>query len=177
MIEIEIKVRAEHAPVREKLAGLGALKVRSEDHLDVYYNAPHRDFAKTDEALRLRSVNGDTRMTYKGKKLDSVSKTREEFETVVDGDAAKNILTSLGFFGSGTVKKTRQIYEYENITICFDSVDGLGEFVEVEMVAKTDSDLESQRNELFSFLEVLGLKKEDSIRTSYLEMLMEQKRE
>ncbi|NYT18954.1 MAG: class IV adenylate cyclase [Methanosarcinales archaeon] len=171
MIEIEIKVRADHGPVRDRIVEMGALKVRTEDHLDVYYNAPHRDFAETDEALRLRSVNGGTRMTYKGRKLDSVSKTREEFETPVDGTAAKGILVSLGFFESGTVKKTRDIYRYGDITICLDSVEGLGEFVEVELVA--DSDIDSHRELLFEFLESIGLKKEDSIRTSYLEMLME----
>ncbi|AKB84212.1 class IV adenylate cyclase [Methanococcoides methylutens] len=171
MIEIEIKVRADHAPVLDRILEMGALKVRTEDHLDVYYNAPHRDFAKTDEALRLRSVNGGTRMTYKGRKLDSVSKTREEFETPVDGTAAKGILVSLGFFESGIVKKTRDIYSYGDLTICFDSVDGLGEFVEVETVA--DSDVDLHRERLFDFLESIGIKKEDSIRTSYLEMLME----
>ncbi|WP_445474303.1 class IV adenylate cyclase [Methanococcoides methylutens] len=171
MIEIEIKVRAGHGPVRDRILEMGALKVRTEDHLDVYYNAPHRDFAETDEALRLRSVNGGTRMTYKGRKLDSVSKTREEFETPVDGTAAKGILLSLGFFESGIVKKTRDIYRYGDITICLDSVEGLGEFVEVELVA--DSDIDSHRELLFEFLESIGIKKEDSIRTSYLEMVME----
>ncbi|SES75392.1 adenylate cyclase [Methanococcoides vulcani] len=171
MIEIEIKVRADHGPVRDRILGMGALKIRTEDHLDVYYNAPHRDFAETDEALRLRSVNGGTRMTYKGRKLDSVSKTREEFETPVDGTAAKGILVSLGFFESGIVKKTRDIYRYDDITICLDSVEGLGEFVEVELVA--DSDIDSHRELLFEFLESIGIKKEASIRTSYLEMLME----
>ena len=171
MIEIEIKVRADHGPVRGRIMGMGALKVRTEDHLDVYYNAPHRDFAETDEALRLRSVNDGTRMTYKGRKLDSVSKTREEFETPVDGTAAQGILVSLGFFESGILKKTRDIYRYDDITICLDSVEGLGEFVEVETVA--DSDIDSHRERLFEFLESIGIKKEDSIRTSYLEMLME----
>ncbi|WP_135610528.1 class IV adenylate cyclase [Methanococcoides sp. AM1] len=170
MIEIEIKVRADHGPVMDRILVMGALKVRTEEHLDVYYNAPHRDFAETDEALRLRSVNGGTRMTYKGRKLDSVSKTREEFETPVDGEAAKDILVSLGFFESGIVKKTRDIYRYDDITICLDSVEGLGEFVEVELVA--DSDIDLHRERLFEFLESIGIKKEDSIRTSYLEMLM-----
>ncbi|MGM0770073.1 MAG: class IV adenylate cyclase [Halobacteriota archaeon] len=170
MIEIEIKVRAAHGPVRNRILEMGALKVRTEDHLDVYYNAPHRDFAETDEALRLRSVNGGTRMTYKGRKLDSVSKTREEFETPVDGEAAKGILVSLGFFESGIVKKTRDIYRYGDITICLDLVEGLGEFVEVEYVS--GSDIDSHRDRLFEFIESIGLKKEDSIRTSYFEMLM-----
>ncbi|WP_305063974.1 class IV adenylate cyclase [Methanococcoides sp.] len=171
MIEIEVKVRAEHAPVKDRVIKLGAQKVRTEDHVDVYYNSPHRDFAKTDEALRLRSVDGGTRMTYKGKKLDEVSKTREEFETPVDGVAARGILNALGFFESGVVKKTRDIYKYDDITICFDNVEGLGEFVEVELVA--DSDVQGHREKLFGFLEMIGSKKEDSIRTSYLEMLMD----
>ena len=54
MYEVELKLRADHERVRAALDGTGAsvdVRVRQ---VDTYYDAPHRNFAETDEALRLR---------------------------------------------------------------------------------------------------------------------------
>lgn len=171
MLEIEVKARADHLPVKEQLSVMGAVFVGVQHHCDTYFNAPDRDFAKTDEALRIRSVDGRSVMTYKGKKLDTLSKTREEFETPVDGGTTRSILLALGFYESGIVKKTREVYRFENMTICLDKVEGLGEFMEVEIVA--ESNIETHRKQIFSFLANFGIREEDSIRTSYLEMVLE----
>ena len=173
MIEIEVKARASHSPIREKLAAMGAKPEGIQQHLDTYYNSPLRDFATTDEALRIRSVNGKSVLTYKGKKLDSVSKTRQEFETEVDGDSTRSILIALGFFESGIVRKRREIFSCQGMTIALDSVEGLEEFIEIQNQAQTN--IEEHRNQIFEFRESLGIRKEDSIRTSYLEMVLEKK--
>lgn len=173
MIEIEVKARASHIPLRDKLAAMGAKPEGIQQHLDTYYNSPMRNFATTDEALRIRSVNGKSVLTYKGKKLDSVSKTRQEFETEVDGDSTRSILIALGFFESGIVRKRREIFSCQGMTIALDSVEGLEEFIEVEKQAETN--IEEHRNQIFEFLESLGIRKEDSIRTSYLEMVLKKK--
>ena len=170
MIEIEVKARADHKQTKELLSGMGANFIGVQHHCDTYFNAPHRDFANTDEALRIRSVEGRSVMTYKGKKLDTVSKTREEFETPVDGASTRSILFSLGFYESGVVKKTREIFRFENLTICLDNVKGIGEFIEVEITA--ESDVELHTKQIFAFLEKFGITEEDSIRTSYLEMVL-----
>lgn len=175
MIEIEVKARASHRFLRERLAAMGTKPEGIQEHLDTYYNSPARDFSTTDEALRIRSVNGRSVLTYKGKKLDFVSKTRPEFETEVDGDSARSILIALGFFESGVVSKRRELFSYQNMTIALDSVEGLGEFIEVEKQA--DCNIEGHCDEIFSFLEELGIRKEDSIRTSYLEMVLEKEKE
>jgi len=74
MIEVEVKVRADHSQVRSVLQKLGAIKIGIENQSDTYFAAPYRDFAKTDEALRIRSLDGKAVLTYKGPKLDKVSK-------------------------------------------------------------------------------------------------------
>lgn len=173
MIEIEVKARASHSLISEKLAAMGAKPEGIQQHLDTYYNSPLRDFSETDEALRIRSVNGRSVLTYKGKKLDSVSKTRPEFETEVDGDSTRSILVALGFFESGVVHKKRKLFSCQGMTIALDSVEGLGEFIEVEKQA--EDNIEEHREEIFRFLETLGIRQEDSIRTSYLEMMLEKK--
>lgn len=54
MYEVEIKVAADLDAVRKRLRNAGAERVDARRQRDVYYDAPHRDFAETDEALRVR---------------------------------------------------------------------------------------------------------------------------
>ena len=54
MYEVELKLRADHESLRERLDDAGASRVEHRRQVDTYYDAPHRSFAETDEALRIR---------------------------------------------------------------------------------------------------------------------------
>ena len=174
MYEVELKVRAAHEPVRERLAALDATFGETVHQEDTYYDAPHRAFTETDEALRLRrgTRNGETsRLTYKGPLVEADSKTREERETVVaDPDEMGAILDSLGFQPAARVEKEREKFECRGYTVALDSVSGLGEFVEVEQEA-TDSEIDRVRDGARDLLMDLDCDPDEQVRTSYLELL------
>jgi adenylate cyclase class 2 len=162
MYEVEMKVRAAHDRVRERLAAMDADHIGGVTQVDTYYDAPDRDFAATDEAFRVRhetdhgdgdtggnesetdhgesETGGDTAsngervlLTYKGPLVDDTSKTREEAETrVADGEALRAILSGLGYDPAATVRKERDRYRVAGCRVTLDSVADLGEFVEVE---------------------------------------------
>jgi adenylate cyclase class 2 len=169
MLEIEIKARvpsleAIEARLREK----GARYLGEEEQVDAYFNHPCRDFAATDEALRLRRARGRVILTYKGKKLDAVTKTREEVSVGVDDyEAAKQILLRLGFVEVAQVKKLRRRYSLGDYLVELDSVANLGAFVEVEKKGEAYSP-----EELVTFLASLGIGREAVERRSYLELLL-----
>ena len=113
MYEVELKVATDHEAVRERLEALGADRVRHVVQTDTYYDAPHRDFAETDEAVRVRREREDesetVKLTYKGPLVEAESKTRREHETVVeDPDAVDGILQGVGFSPAFTVEKARE---------------------------------------------------------------------
>jgi adenylate cyclase class 2 len=175
MIEIEIKARAGIEALRSKLMREGAASEKTVEQMDLYFNAPHRDFARTDEALRLRSEEGRVFLTYKGKKLDAKSKTRKEVEVEVgDFCMMEDILVSIGFTRSLRVRKTREIYHLGDAVVCLDRVDGLGEFVEMETLVADTEGMEKKRDWLIAEMRRLGVAGE-LIRESYLEMLMKKK--
>src|SRR5215216_6748467 len=69
---------------------------------DHYWNHPSRDFAQTDEALRLRQVGERNYITYKGPRIDATTKTRQELEFPLPNGTATpeqfgQILSALGF--------------------------------------------------------------------------------
>jgi len=176
MYEVEVKVAADLDSVAERLDGLGAEHTGDVVQVDTYYDAPHRDFAETDEALRVRreTRDGETeaRITYKGPLVEAESKTREEFETGVDdGAVADDIFANLGFTPAATVTKDRSFYRYDGYTITLDVVEDVGEFVEVE--TETDEDgVETAREGAYDVLRELALDPSEQLRTSYLGLLL-----
>lgn len=176
MIEVEIKARARVEPLEAELKRRGAVFEKAVRQADIYYNAPHRDFAATDEALRLRRQGGRAFLTYKGRKLDAMSKTRKEVEVEVsDFDKMQDILLSLGFRRTLDVVKERLIYNYRGAVVCLDRIEGLGDFIELELQADTPEDISAERDSLIALLRVLGVEGE-LIRESYLEMLLAKNR-
>jgi adenylate cyclase class 2 len=180
MYEVELKVRADHGTVRDRLDELGAERDRRLFQEDTYYNAPDRDFAETDEALRIRRVRPDgvgdeeatARVTYKGPLLEAESKSREEFETGVDdGGTMDRILQGLGYDPTATVSKDREEYSLEDYTVTLDRVEGLGEFVEVEIEIDS-ADIEDARDGGRAVLDRLDLDPDEQIQTSYLGLLL-----
>lgn len=172
---MELKLETEHGPVRERLAELGAEPLGRVRQRDTYYDAPDRSFAETDEAFRVRVEERDgeesVRLTYKGPLVEAESKTREEHETAVgDGAEIRAILDGLGYTPAATVEKERDRFGYEGYTVTLDTVDGLGEFVEVETEAEA---VGPAREGAVAVLRELGLDPGAQIRTSYLGLLLD----
>jgi len=178
MYEVELKLRADHDAVAPRLEERGSFRGEFLQ-IDTYYDAPHRRFAETDEALRVRRETGrertTTRLTYKGPLVESESKTRAEYETAVDdADAIARILDALGFSPAATVEKERSIYAVDGYTVALDRVDGLGEFVEIEIgIEREAEDVSTAREGAYDVARALDLDPADQIRASYLGLLLE----
>ncbi|MEI6841043.1 MAG: class IV adenylate cyclase [Methanomicrobiales archaeon] len=172
MLEIELKVEVpDLAPVRERLLAIGAHMTEKTGEHDRYYNAPHRDFAITDEALRVRYSTGRTIITYKGAKRRDLSfKAREELNVIVDeGASFEQMLERIGFRKTAVVDKVREYYSLGQASIALDEVAGLGSFVEIE-VMRAESDVTDTRiiNEIAEKIGAGG----EPILASYLELIL-----
>lgn len=177
MIEIEVKARVDDARKLERaIIAMGATPIGIENQADTYYNSQYNDFGKTDEALRIRAQNGKYFLTYKGPKMDSVSKTRKEFQVGInDADIMGKILTSLGFFPVATVTKKRKSFRLGDFIIALDDVRNLGNFMEIEIAVNDSKKYEEKVELIFRFIEKLGISRESTIRSSYLEMVLGEK--
>ncbi|WP_048147974.1 class IV adenylate cyclase [Palaeococcus ferrophilus] len=174
MIEVEVKGYANGSvmkAVKEKFN-----LMRREMHEDTYYQHPCRDFAETDEALRIRvkRFNGhfEAFLTYKGPKIDERSKTRREIEvTIEDPDKYEELLKALGFREVTTVRKVREKYFVrKGVVVALDEVEELGTFIEAETLVEEGQDVEGAVKELVELLKSLGVKRFE--RRSYLELLL-----
>ncbi|MFX0019497.1 MAG: class IV adenylate cyclase [Promethearchaeota archaeon] len=193
MIEVEIKVAISNPDsLKENLKNLDGKYVISLEHEDTYFNMPKklRNFRKTDEALRLRkSIEFNKKdkenttlirsfVTYKGKKIDQTTKTREEIEVEIKNlEKMKKLFENLGFREIFTVKKERELYEFnfknEKVDVLIDFLPILNQnFMEAEVIVEYKEEIRSVREKLFEFLKQFGISKTDSIRESYLELII-----
>ncbi len=183
MLEVEMKFPAPSlSTLLNQLQAVGALFHETRIEIDEYFNAPDRDFAQTDEALRLRQVGNRYALTYKGPKRDLQTKTRTEIEVPLVSDAAavddlKRLLSHLGYRSVARVRKQRSVYGCEQagfpVEICLDQVEGVGDYVELEILAPQEQ-VDAARQALRRLAESLGLK--GCERRSYLELLLEKRK-
>jgi adenylate cyclase class 2 len=155
MLEVEMKfLVSDFADIENRLAKAGAVLNETRQDSDHYFNAPDRDFARTDEALRVRRTGPANFVTYKGPKQDTQTKTRTEIQVPLAEapKAAKDfvrILIHLGYHPVGVVHKQRRIYHLKRgifaVEICLDEVDRLGRFVELEILAPEDQRADTRR--------------------------------
>ena len=178
--EVERKYRVEDpGAVEERIRALGGTLAETVDQSDTYLSHPARDFAVTNEALRVRVENDRAWITYKGPRLASAVKTREEIEVELAQGAAAlapmiTIWLRLGFQEVAVVRKQRRVYPLDwngrKMICAIDQVEDLGGFVEVEMIAETKDDLDQARRAVVDLATELGLK--SYIRRSYLRMVL-----
>lgn len=184
MLEVEFKasLRGVSLPrLHDEMETLGFLRRKALRESDTYFSGIDRDFGRTDEALRLRTCADaetgrflETVLTYKGPKQDSVSNTRTEHEVSVgSGETAEKLLEALGFRAAFKVEKVRREYIWDGVTLCLDTVTGLGDFLELELLAPDQDQWEPAAARLLALLDRLGVPRENLIHRSYLEMLLE----
>ena len=178
-VEVEIKLKIDDRDkVAEALRRLGFDDGDLVDETDTYYTAAHHDFAKMDEALRIRSVENlntgekNAAITYKGAKLDKVSMSRLELETEI-GDAlvARSILEHIGFVPVPPVEKRRQYMIRGEVTACVDAVNGLGDYLELEILTDSEERRPQALKKIEKILQEIGYSMDDTTRISYLTML------
>jgi adenylate cyclase, class 2 len=178
--EVEQKHRIEftEAELTARLSPFGGRFGEPIEQVDQYFAHPCRDFSRTDEALRIRTVGSESFLTYKGARLESTAKMRPEIELPIgsaNSGAAQfaELLGSLGFTPVVEVRKIRRPFHVhlagEQIEGAFDRVGELGEFVELELIADKAS-LETAENVIAELAGKLGLGEIE--RRSYLEMLI-----
>lgn len=176
-LEVEQKYPvADLARVRDQLSALGCVFQTPIEQADLYFAHPSRDFAQTDEALRLRRSGKNVCITYKGPKLDPTTKTRREIELPIWGehgyDQYRELLEVLGFGAVMEVRKRRVPgtipWEGAAVEVALDDVAGLGTFVELEILAPA-AELDQAKQCLASLAARLGWEQPE--RRGYLDLL------
>jgi adenylate cyclase class 2 len=180
--EVELKFHVPDLPAfSRQLAGLKVTISAAQGETDLYFAHPSRDFAHTDEALRLRRKGDANYITFKGPKIDATTKTRREIELPLGpGPEAFQswtaLLEAVGFRPVAEVLKSRRKaavdWQGRTVEVSLDEVQDAGTFVEFELVVD-QAELEAAKACIISLAQSFGLTQGE--RRSYLEMVLEGK--
>ena len=98
--------------------------------------------------------------------------TRKELEIPIEDDTAMSkLFVALGYHSVPSVIKYRKYYALDHMTACLDSVDGLGEYLELEILVEQEEDRQQALQQIEERLLSLGYSMQDTTRISYLSML------
>lgn len=181
MFEAEVKLRVtplemRKLPARAKAAGF--LYAAASEQIDSYFSSPSKDFQAAGEALRLRESRTGSEetfyLTYKGPRLSSSSVSREEREvTVSNARETVLLLAALGFSQAYSLKKSRRYFARGPVTLGLDEIEGVGSFIELEIMTNDAEKIPGIVDELYRIAESLGIPKDRAETKSYLELFLE----
>lgn len=153
---IDLRVREKIVSNLEKVAK----KVDEYRMIDTYYIPYFREFeinGETMECVRIREAHGKSVLAYKKIYREASPIYCDEFETEVSSvEEMEKILFALGFEIQMKIDKTRVSFAYQNFEFDFDSVAGVGEFMEVELKSEN-----ATTDDIYEFVKKYGLSKND----------------
>ena len=170
MIEIESKFKVSSNITRDEL--LTILKdqliaqISSKRQIDTVFLLPEQVDAPIvpgSKIMRVRDVlnpeTGELRRSLMTLKVEEQTKlASDEYEFAVDdGNAARQMLTALGWQEIVTVDKIRLESKTEDYTICIDEVAGLGLFIELEVLTEDSADVKNIQQQMYNFLKSLNI--------------------
>ena len=170
MIEVESKFKVLGDITQSDL--LAILKdqfitsISSKHQIDTVFLLPEQVDAPIvpgSKIMRVRDVlnpeTGELRLSLMTLKVEGQAKlVSDEYEFAVDdGNAARQMLTALGWQEVVTVDKVRLESKTEDYTICIDEVAGLGLFIELEVLAEDDANANNIQQQMCNFLRNLDI--------------------
>ena len=129
---------------------------------DEYFTDIDSEYIKNRTCLRIRKTNNkNMEITFKGKSVSfSNFYAKSENNINIDINDYSNLvdmLGSLGFYSYTTVTKSREVYNKteDNIeyNVMIDKVEGIGSFIEFELLSDESIGIENLTNKLNQFIE------------------------
>ncbi len=166
MLEREIKLRFASADLARQqiLSSVAATPLRARRlQQDSLLDTAGNQLRERGSALRVRSENGKSLLTFKGPVQPGAMKLREEHETsVADGAVLMTILAALGFRVWFRYEKYREEFSAQDIVIAIDETP-IGVFVEME----------GSEEHIRGAAEALGKTSDDFVTASYRSLYLE----
>ncbi len=183
IFEIELRYRlgdeAEVNALEKTILNQGFELEGTLEQEDIYYSSKHKDFIESEECLRIRTVDGQSEVTWKPPSTADMKDADEFWKEEVDlqigsqNETARKMLNALDFFEVATVKKLRRSFVGpEGVEVSVDVVIGVGAFVELEL---KHHDPDYGKHLIRAVAESLGLTAKEICRTPYRDLVRESK--
>jgi len=169
---IEIKARAtDFARQKERAAELAGSPPETMSQEDTFFRSKRG-------RLKLRRFEADRGelIYYERADVHGPSESRYMILPTREAVTLRDALSkALGV--SGVVRKRREVYHVAGTRVHLDTVDDLGEFIELEAVLGADESQEDGRARVRELLDALGISDGDLVDRAYIDLLLERRTE
>jgi len=164
---IEFKAKVESLPpYEEKLQSLNPLFIGLDHQIDTYFNVPHGRLKLREGNIENALINYNRANTADAKLSDIILYQHQPHP------ALKQIL-QLQLGVKAVVDKKRKIYFINNIKFHFDEVEGLGTFLEVEVIDEDGSlNIEDMKKDCDHYFQFFGLSQSQLVDRSYSDLIL-----
>ncbi|MDZ7793790.1 MAG: class IV adenylate cyclase [Spirochaetia bacterium] len=171
-IEVEIKAWVQEVDhLREKILAIAEFQ-NSYEKRDTYFSWPQQE----KPLFRIRREAGTNTVNYKQKeRAEGIEVNREHEFQVDDAEAFINFCEYLEYEVYIEKHKQGQLYAFENVGIELSFVEGLGWFIEIEILVNHQSEVSPAREKLREVLQALSVPN-DKIEPRYYYELLEEKK-
>lgn len=184
-IEIKIKLENNKTELLRKWLIQNAKFMDKLQIIDYYLDNPKKSLYKISpegfkdplEFWRVRQIDNVYFLCNKKRVIDENGRTIsvEENEAVTpEGEAIIQILKKRGFTDQVIIYKTREIFQYEDFEIVFDSVKNLGEFIEIELKSDEQDPIQG-KSLIYDLLKKIGVTDFIQFDRGYLCMILNPK--
>lgn len=163
---IEIKARARNfAEIKARAETLSNTPVEVIPQEDIFFNVPHG-------RLKLRILAPDRAQLIYYTRPDQQGPKRSDYHIAHTSDPAnlKRVL-ELAYGIRGVVKKTRYLYLVGQTRVHLDDVQGLGQFMELEVVLREGQEDAEGQAIAEGLLASLGVERSDLLEGAYMDLL------
>ncbi len=138
-------------PVRAILREQSAEFVEVKEQVDYYYRLPPADDSGGTRRLKLRVEPAASELIYYIEGQEDGARTSRFRIAAVDDPAMAGVLeAALGT--RAVVRKRRELWRQDNVVFNLDTVEGVGQILEVEVQAEEGCDIDAQVDEYRSLL-------------------------
>jgi len=172
-MEIEIRAKVDSLKeTRKKLEALGAEfeeEIEQNDYIFKRKGEEKKVQGPGSYLLRLRKAGDKTNLTFKA--LTETTGVWDEHQVAIDNfEETKNILLKIGFIQALRMDKKRTKGIIDNITLCLDKVEGLGDHIEAEVISDNKGDAKRKLMDLFN---KIGIKEKQIEHRGYVAILFQ----
>ncbi len=131
---------------RQLLRDHGASFVEIKEQLDYYYRPPSADSADGTRRLKLRIEHGKGELIYYCEGQEAGART-SRFQTASTDDPMMGDVLAGALGISAIVRKQRELWRKDNVVFNLDTVETVGQILEVEVQARDGRDIDLQITE------------------------------
>lgn len=173
-VNIEIKARCDNPEDIRQLLEDSSAEFKGVDHqIDTYFNVPTG-------RLKLRQGNIENSLIFYNRPNTAGPKRADVslFRTDTPGGAQLHETLTGALEVLVVVDKRREIYFIDNVKFHIDTIEGLGNFVEIEAIDEAGSfGTEKLQQQCNYYIELFGITNADLVNVSYSDLLLERNKQ